>query len=179
MGSKELIVSKATQDQSTKDVVELLKKTKGNPIAKSDFTPDFGEGVGMLSIGKIDAEIPIIEGTSEYDLKKGVGHYEGTSYPLDDDQIVLSGHRDTVFRRMKEVEIGDIMTVNMPYGDFDYRVVNTRIVDAEDRTIIVPHDKETLTVTTCHPFSYVGNAPNRYIIDAEPIYDRDEYTDVN
>lgn len=138
------------------------------PIA---FNPQMGEVIGTLYIPAIDAEIAIIEGTSEDDLEKGVGHYLGTSFPLQGDQIVLSGHRDTVFRRMGELKVGDEFIVNMPYGSFSYKMVSTQIVDANDRTVIKPTaPNEILTITTCYPFSYIGNAPNRYIIMAVPSY---------
>lgn len=176
IGSKEYVEVKIVEDKATKEAEKLIAETKDNPIKKEDFNPSFGDAVGILSIDRIGANLPIVDGTSEDDLKKGVGHYEGTAYPLEDDQIVLSGHRDTVFRRMGEVQIGDIMTVRMPYGDFEYEIINTKVVSADDRTIIVPHDEEILTVTTCYPFRYIGDAPDRYIIDAKPIYDKDKYT---
>lgn len=166
---------KQQEEKATKEAFELIEKAKTDPIEKKDFAPNFGDAAGMLVIDKIEANLPIVEGTSEDDLKKGIGHYEGTSYPLDDDQIVLSGHRDTVFTRIGELEIGDVLTVQMPYGEFDYEIVSTKIVDADDRTIIVPHDEEVLTVSTCYPFGYIGHAPDRYIIDAKPIYDQSEY----
>src|SRR5699024_820685 len=75
-----------------------------------------GESSGSLHIPKLESDLPIVEGTHEDDLEKGVGHYAGTAYPLEKDQIVLSGHRDTVFRRMGELEIGDILTVQTTYG---------------------------------------------------------------
>src|SRR5699024_10312077 len=92
--------------------------------------------------------------------------------------IVLSGHRDTVFRRMGDLDLGDILTVRMPYGDFDYEIINTKIVPADDLSIIVPHDEEILTVTTCYPFRYIGDAPDRYIIDAKPIYKKKDFADI-
>ena len=143
----------------SKDQSELAK----------DFSPDTGETVGILHIPKLEADLPIVEGTHEDELAKGVGHYQGTAYPLQNDQIVLSGHRDTVFRRMGELEIGDILTIQLPYGEFSYEITDTKIVDADDRTIIVPHEEEVLTLTTCYPFSFIGSAPDRYIITALPV----------
>lgn len=135
-----------------------------------DFIPEKGDKVGVLNIPKLASEIAIIEGTHEDELAHGVGHYSGTAYPMQDDQIVLSGHRDTVFQRMGELDMGDIMIVQLPYGDFSYEIVDMQIVDADDRTIIVPTSPdEVLTVTTCYPFSYVGSAPDRYIITALPV----------
>lgn len=133
------------------------------------FEPNVGDEIGLMILPKIDATLPIIEGVDEDELKKGVGHYGGTAFPSQDDQIVLSGHRDTVFRRMGELEIGDEIIVKMPYGDFTYIIEETEIVDADDLTVIrSDYNEEILTVTTCYPFRYVGNAPDRYIIYAKP-----------
>lgn len=135
-----------------------------------DFNPLKGDTVGILEINKIEAELPIIEGTDEEELDIGVGHLKDTVYPTQNDQILLSGHRDTVFMRMGELEIGDTMTVKMPYGDFTYEIYETFIVDADDTTVIgSTAPDEVLTVTTCYPFSYLGNAPDRYIINAKPV----------
>lgn len=158
---------KAHQDHSLVTAHHLLEKPK---IDKETFSPFTGDVVGILSIPRIDKELPIVEGTDENDLAKGVGHYSGTAWPLGNDQIVLSGHRDTVFRRMGELKIGDELIVKVPYGDFTYKIESTKVVDAGDRTVIKPTSpEEILTVTTCYPFRYIGNAPNRYIITAKPV----------
>jgi sortase A len=137
---------------------------------KEEFSPFIGDVAGILAIPRIDAELPIVEGTDPDDLEKGVGHYTGTKWPLDKDQIVLSGHRDTVFRRMGELEIGDELIVKLPYGEFTYKIEGTKIVKADDLTVIKPTaPDEVLTVTTCYPFRYVGDAPDRYIITAFPV----------
>lgn len=147
-----------------KTIVEKPAETK------KDFSPETGELAGILSIPRIEGELPIVEGTDPDSLEKGVGHYKGTAWPLGNDQIVLSGHRDTVFRRMGELEIGDELIVKLSYGEFTYKIESTRIVDADDLTVIKPTaPDEILTVTTCYPFRYVGNAPDRYIITAKPV----------
>lgn len=161
------------QNNDTKD-----KKHDENTSLNTEalnFQPTEGDTVGILSIPKLEAELPILEGTEESVLSQGVGHYGGTGYPLQNDQIVLSGHRETVFRRLEELELGDILTVEMPYGEVSYEVTDLQIVDANDRSIIVPSaPDEKLTVTTCYPFTYVGDAPDRYIVTALPIENKDE-----
>ena len=135
----------------------------------SSFAPSTGEEVGLLSLPTLDEVLPIVEGVDEDELEKGVGHYDGTAFPSQEGQIVLSGHRDTVFRRLGELELGDELEVKMPYGTFTYVIEKSEIVDADDRTVINPNiDEELLTVTTCYPFTYVGSAPDRYIIYAKP-----------
>lgn len=171
-GGFQLYQTKTAQSKSLEEARSLLnsKNTPSQKTRPEKFNPKTGESVGLLHIPKLKADLPIVEGTDEDDLEKGVGHYKGTAYPLQKDQIVLSGHRDTVFRRMGELDIGDILTLKLPYGDFSYKITETKIVDADDRTIIVPTaPEEVLTVTTCYPFSYIGSAPDRYIITAKPM----------
>lgn len=137
-----------------------------------------GEAIGKLIIPKTDSELPIVEGADPDSLRKGVGHMATTFLPLDNDQIVLSGHRDTVFRGVaSQLDVGDTFIVQLPYGDFEYEITETKIVSGNDRTVIVPHDEETLTVTTCYPFNFIGNAPDRYIMTAKPTFDMSELVD--
>ncbi|PQD96211.1 class D sortase [Pradoshia eiseniae] len=126
--------------------------------------PAEGETFGELIIPKISASLPIVEGTDEDELEKGVGHYANSVLPGEKDNSVLSGHRDTVFRRLGEVGVGDLLKVKTTAGEFTYKVRQVRIVDADDRTVIVPKPRATLTVTTCYPFDYIGDAPERYIL---------------
>ncbi|MED2978724.1 class D sortase [Bacillus swezeyi] len=142
--------------------------SEGKP--PESFKTATGEVVGILKIPRLKAELPIVEGTSPDDLEKGVGHYKESYYPKQNGQIVLSGHRDTVFRRTGELEIGDLLKIELRYGSFEYQITNTKIVDKDDTSIItLQYEKEELLLTTCYPFSYVGNAPQRYIIYAKPL----------
>ena len=132
--------------------------------------PNFAEGdsIGVLYIPRLDREIPIISGTHEDELAKGVGHFISTALPGQQDQILLSGHRDTVFRQFGELEHGDEIHVKMEKGTFIYTIFDTEIVDADDRTVIrSTAPEEILTLSTCYPFSYIGSAPDRYIIYAK------------
>jgi sortase A len=128
--------------------------------------PSDGDLIGELSISKIDAAYPIYEGTEESELDLGVGHYINSVLPGENDNCVLSGHRNTVFERLDEVEEGDSLIVTTSVGTFEYVVQKIRIVDKDDRTVIVPKPTATLTVSTCYPFVYAGPAPQRYILVA-------------
>jgi len=128
-----------------------------------------GKTIGLLYVPKLDKELPIIEGVDKEELAVGVGHYPGTAYPLQKEQIVLSGHRDTVFRNFDKLKIGDRFVVYLPYGKFEYEIYDTEIVHADDRTVIRPRGEEILTVTTCYPFYFLGDAPDRFIFYAKPV----------
>lgn len=132
--------------------------------------PEKGENIGDLMIPKIGATLPIFHGTDEDELLKGVGHFADSVLPGENDNTVLSGHMDTVFRELGEVGKGDLLIVETSAGKFTYKVRKTRIVDADDRTVIVPKPKATLTVSTCYPFDFIGSdAPERFILIADLI----------
>lgn len=131
--------------------------------------PETDEEFGTLTIPKLEISIPIFEGTDPDQLAKGIGHFAGSVLPGEDNNSVLSGHRDTVFRQLGEVGENDLLIVKTSEGEFTYRVQKVRIVDANDRTVIVPKPDATLTVTTCYPFNFVGNAPERYVLVADLI----------
>lgn len=132
-------------------------------------TPEIGDLMGELIIPKLDASLPIIHGTNEDELEKGVGHFADSVLPGENDNSVLSGHRDTVFRELGDVGKGDLLIVKTFSGTFTYKVRQVRIVDEDDRTVIVPKPKAVLTVSTCYPFDYVGYAPERYVLVADLI----------
>ncbi|MDF2908418.1 MAG: sortase [Herbinix sp.] len=131
-----------------------------------EVRPEPGEQFGELYIPKLAATLPVFEGTDEEELELGVGHYDGSVLPGEKDNCVLAGHRDTVFRRLGEVGEGDKLIVRTTMGEFEYVVDKVRIVDKEDRTVIVPKPKATLTISTCYPFRYIGSAPQRYVLVA-------------
>jgi len=134
--------------------------------------PVEGEKIGSLTIPALKKEFPIYQGTTAKVLKNGVGHFTQSVLPGEMDNCVLSGHRDTIFRKVGQLKIGDLLIVKTSAGSFAYAVTGTRIVHADDKTVIVPTDHAVLTVTTCYPFYYVGDAPDRYIIRADMVKDK-------
>lgn len=168
---------------STSNASEIEENSTGTNISKKAYfdqyfsyikkgqdlypiRPETGDYIGKLYIPALNAELPIYQGTKEDELEKGVGHFSGSVLPGENDNCVLSGHRDTVFRKLGNVEKGDLLIVRTSAGEFKYRVSKIRIVDADDRTVIVSKPRATLTVSTCYPFHYIGPAPKRYILEA-------------
>ncbi|MEH6991280.1 class D sortase [Neobacillus drentensis] len=131
--------------------------------------PVLGEKIGVLTIPKLNRSLPIFEGTNSEILKQGVGHFKHSALPGEKNNSVLSGHRDTVFRGLGDVGINDELIVTTDDGEFLYKIRKVRIVDQRDRTVLVPKPKSTLTVTTCYPFGFIGNAPKRFILIADLI----------
>ena len=131
--------------------------------------PVKGENIGSLTIPALKRKISIYEGTENNELKKDAGHYIGSALPGEDNNTVISGHSQTVFRKLDTLKKGDLLIVETSAGKFTYEVSNTKVVDKEDRTVIIPIDHAVLTLTTCYPFNFVGYEPYRYIVSANLI----------
>lgn len=128
-----------------------------------------GKEVGEIYFPVLEVSIPVFHGVSEKELVKGVGHVPGTLLPGGGGNIVLSGHRDTVFRRLEELEVGDKVVFGFGGGLHSYKISRIRIVDKKDTSVVVPRPREVLTITTCYPFVFIGRAPERYVVEAEYI----------
>lgn len=128
--------------------------------------PVEGDSMGSLTIPALKRTLPILQGTGVPELKKGVGHFSQSVLPGEDDNCVLSGHRETVFRQLDKLKLGDLLIVQTAAGTFTYEVNGTRIVHADDKTVIVPTEHAVLTLITCYPFNTPGYYPDRYIVSA-------------
>ncbi|AKO95005.1 class D sortase [Priestia filamentosa] len=138
-------------------------------IPSSSVSHNKGDKVAMLMIPSLGKKYSVYWGTDEDSLKKGVGMFVSytTTTPSGNGHTVLSGHRDTVFAELGELKEGNTLVVKYDDEYYTYEITKTWIVDKDDRSVIVKKDKSTLTLTTCYPFQYVGNAPERYIIQAK------------
>lgn len=132
-----------------------------------DKYPEPGDKVGTITLESLDLSWPIIEGTEEDQLSKGVGHYIGSVLPGIDDNSILSGHRSTVFGRLGELKKGDRILVETSAGTFVYVITKFKVVDRSDQTVIQPSVDPTLTLTTCYPFGNVANTTEAYIVTAK------------
>ena len=128
-----------------------------------------GSFLGTLSIPSLKKSIKIYQGTTDKELAKGAGHYLQSVMPGISDNSVISGHRDTVFSSLGKVKIGAYIVIKLSNGTYTYKVNRIRIVDKNDRTVIVPTQNATLTLSTCYPFIYIGSAPKRYIVVANMV----------
>lgn len=128
--------------------------------------PVCGEIIGIFTMSSLDEEYR----TDDKELKSGVGHFIGTGFPGQGKQILLSRHNNTGFRNLDKLKIDDILEVSLGYGTHKYVIEETFIVDKDDPTVIdYSIDEEVLSLSTCYPIRYVGNAPQRYIINAKPV----------
>jgi len=139
------------------------------PTAEYDPYPDLGDKVGTITLDSLGLSWPIYEGTDAERLALGVGHYIRSVLPGVVDNSILSGHRDTVFAKIGELEAGDLILVETSAGIFTYQMTDSKIVDRSDQTVIQPSDDAQLTLTTCYPFKAIGATTQAYILSAKLI----------
>ena len=125
-----------------------------------------GGSMGEIRIPRLGLTAIVVEGDSAAILRRAVGHVAGTALPGEWGNVVLAGHRDTFFRPLKSIRAGDAITLSTRDGDFDYFVESTSIVPPTDVQVMEPAGGRTLTLITCFPFSYLGSAPDRFIVRA-------------
>lgn len=147
-----------------------VKEIAANVVSEDKEIPlKEGELFGFLLAPKQNKKVPIYEGTSSSILEKGAGHYSASASPEETDNTIISGHRDTYFRFLKDVSKNDRIILQTKKGIFTYRIRKTDIVSASAENILTPKSRPILTLTTCFPFTYIGDAPERYILTADLI----------
>jgi sortase A len=124
--------------------------------------------MAVLKIAKLKLRVPVFEGTSDLILNRGVGWIEGTAKPGDagNGNIGMAGHRDGFFRGFKDIAVGDEVELSTLSGVKLYAVDSTEIVDPENVGVLRPRGVPSLTLVTCYPFYFVGDAPQRFIVHA-------------
>ena len=137
------------------------------PLAAYETYPEKGDRIGTITLESLDLSWPIFEGTQEAQLFQGVGHYIGSVLPGVIDNSILSGHRDTVFARLGELEKGDRILIETDAGIFVYVITRFEVVDRSDQTVIQPSEDPILTLTTCYPFGAIGTTTQAYIVTAD------------
>ena len=127
------------------------------------------ETTGRLEIARVGLRAMVLRGTDDTTLRVAVGHVEGTPWPGEPGNAALAGHRDTFFRPLKDVQLGDEITFTSRSGVSRYRVSETKVVGPRDVDVLDQRHGPMLTLVTCYPFSYVGPAPSRLIVHARPV----------
>lgn len=125
--------------------------------------------IGRLDIPRLRVSAAVRAGDDEEALDGAVGYLPDTPPPWEDGNTALAAHRDRLFRPLAGIRIGDEILVSTRHGDFQYRVSRTFIVSPADVWVVDPAPNVDLTLITCYPFSYVGHAPQRFVVRARKV----------
>lgn len=122
--------------------------------------------IGRIEVPRLKLSAIAREGVDVRTLRGSVGHVPGTALPGAEGNAAFAAHRDTFFRPLEGVKTGDEVVVTTPTGVHRYAVTGTRIVDPSEVSVLDATGGRQLTLVTCYPFNFVGNAPKRFIVQA-------------
>ena len=140
--------------------------TEVAPVQASQRTVPTGTTVGRIEIPRLGVSAVIRAGSDARTLRLAVGYIPGTSLPGDAGNVGLAGHRDTFFRKLRDINPDDEIRVTTKEGVFHYYVQRTTIVMPQDVWVLDRTSYPALTLVTCYPFNYIGSAPKRFIVRA-------------
>jgi sortase A len=122
--------------------------------------------LAVLEIAKTRIRVPVFEGTDDLTLNRGVGRISGTAMVGGAGNIGIAGHRDGFFRGLKDISVGDEVDLVTATEKVTYIVDQIEIVSPADVLVLQPRKAPSLTLVTCYPFYFVGDAPQRFIVHA-------------
>jgi sortase A len=130
-----------------------------------------GDAIGRIKVKRMGISFVVVEGTQPGDLRKGPGHYVDTTFPGIHGTVAIAGHRTTYlapFRKLNEMQRGDLITLEMPYGRFTYRTELRRIVDPGAYAYVTARKRyDRLALTACHP---LYSAAERIVVFARLVH---------
>jgi sortase A len=140
-----------------------------SPKGDSDKRLVERELVGRLEIPRLHLTTIVREGDHESTLSFAAGHIPGTAMPGESGNVGVAGHRDTLFRRLQNIQDNDLIQFETLTGSYVYQVESTRIVKPTEVSVLNPGPHSELTLVTCYPFTYIGSAPERFIVKARQV----------
>jgi sortase A len=120
--------------------------------------------LAILRVPGLHLAVPIYPTATESQLNRGVGVIAGMAMPDRGGNLGLAGHRDGFCRVLKDISPDTVIEVETHLRVHRYRVTSIDIVDAADARLLAETDDPTITLVTCYPFYFVGEAPRRFIV---------------
>ena len=128
-----------------------------------------GDVIGEIQVPRVGLDAIVVQGDSPANLRRAVGHISKSALPGELGNVVLAGNRDTFFRPLHDIRVGDMIEFNTSEHSFEYRVDSIDVVAPNDIRVLEPSTGRDLTFVTCFPFHFVGPAPRRFIVHAREV----------
>jgi sortase A len=128
-----------------------------------------GDAIGRIQVPRLGLNMIFVNGTDTDTLKKGPARDLQSYLPGEGKLVYIAGHRTTYlapFGSIDKLRPGDLVTLELPYGVFKYRITGHRIVTANDLSVLRSHGREVVALQACHPRFF---ATHRYIAYARPV----------
>ena len=157
-------VQYARQDQRLEEL--MFASTSDPPRQRARSELQRSGLIGRLEVPRLGLHAIVRESVDDDTLRFAAGHVPGTALPGEPGNVVIAGHRDTLFRSLAEVRPGDAVRLLTPDGAFAYAVTHVEVVEPTRLDVLEPRSPREATLVTCYPFSYVGKAPLRFVVRA-------------
>lgn len=127
--------------------------------------------VARLQMQHPPVDLIVLAGAYGRTLAFGPGHVTSSALPGQEGTMVLTGHRDTHFRFLREVHPNDQLDLTGTDGTtLHYRVIEQRVMDSRREAISRGQGLQELVLVTCFPFDAIqAGGPLRYVVRAERI----------
>ena len=138
-------------DEFQESIISIATKTLTNQAAKAEFLPDV---VGRLTILSANINHYVVFGATNKKLEYGPGYILGTALPGSGGNFAIAGHRTTYgapFGNLDKVQIGETIIFQTNTNQYEYRVIDVKIVSPEDNYVLEDYGDDRITLTTCHP----------------------------
>jgi len=162
--SREQVLLSRELDQVVKALD--LDRATGNHAAPARAAAAARGLIGRIEVPRLKLSVVAREGIDVQTLRVAAGHIPGTALPGEPGNAGFAAHRDTFFRPLKSIREGDVVVVTTPRGVYRYAVTGTEIVEPDNVSVLDRSTGSLLTLVTCYPFEYIGNAPQRFIVRA-------------
>src|SRR5262249_2689043 len=135
-----------------------------------------GTWIARLEAPSVHLGATVLEGSDDRTLARAAGHIEETALPGQPGNVAIAAHRDTIFRPVRNLRVGDALELTTADRVYRYRVTRTRVVHPDDLQVLDASDHSTLTLITCYPFTFIGHAPLRFVVSADLVQEEQRTT---
>jgi LPXTG-site transpeptidase (sortase) family protein len=146
-----------------------MKKFKQAGLLSEPHILVEGETIGEIQVPRLGLNAMVVQGDSPANLRRAVGHISKSALPGEWGNVAVAGHRDTFFRPLRGIRVGDEIDFATPERSFEYVVESIQVVAPDDVQVLEPSTGHDLTFVTCFPFYFVGPAPKRFVVRAREV----------
>ena len=163
----------AERDRETDAATTTARvRDEPRPRAKRAAEASTAGLLARLTVPRLDMAVMVAQGMDSRTLRRAAGHIPGTAPVGTGGNVGLAGHRDSFFRPLRDVRVGDEIVLTTPQSVSTYRVEWTEVVTPEATEVLRPTPYPALTLVTCYPFTFVGTAPDRLVVRARLVESR-------
>jgi sortase A len=155
-------------DSNAYQAIEIKKFEQPGRLSEPHILAE-GDVIGEMQVPRLGLSVMVVQGDSPASLRHAVGHMPKSALPGEWGNVTLAGHRDTYFRPMRDIHLGDEIRFNTREHNFEYVVESIEVVAPSDIRVLEVFTGHDLTLITCFPFYYVGPAPKRFVVRAREV----------